>query len=214
MADALINDGKLVATTRANIARSGVGVAVKKGAPKPDISTTEAFKRTLLAAKSIGYVEVGASGIYLKGLFERMGIAEQIKPKIKLLPPSNPAAQAVANLKAPRPITVGQAAALKGFKHIQDQLQKARDDATAKQAGQPQKTLADAAKSKADDKDVLAGTTIVAPKPALSPAAQAARWKQVSFSWKRRHRAWRLLRDPSSMDDECELAKHTGYFAG
>ena len=88
-------------------------------------------------------------------------------------PHAKDAAQAIATLKAPRPITVGQAAALKGFKHIQDQLQKARDDAAAKQAGQPQKTLADAAKSKAADKDVLAGTTIVAPKPLLSPAVQA-----------------------------------------
>jgi molybdate transport system substrate-binding protein len=95
--DALIKQGKLAAATRADIARSSVGFAVKKGAPKPDISTTEAFKRALLEAKSIGYVEQGASGIYLKGLFERMGLAEQLKPKIKLLPGSNPAANAAAN---------------------------------------------------------------------------------------------------------------------
>jgi molybdate transport system substrate-binding protein len=95
--DALIKDGKIAAATRADLARSGIGLAVKKGAPRPDISTTDAFKRTLLAAKSIGYVEQGASGVYLKGLFERLGIAEQIKPKIVLLPVSNPAGHAVAN---------------------------------------------------------------------------------------------------------------------
>jgi molybdate transport system substrate-binding protein len=63
----LVKQGKLVAATRADIARSGAGLAVKRGAPKPDISTTEAFKRTLLDAKSICYVEQGATGIYLKG---------------------------------------------------------------------------------------------------------------------------------------------------
>ena len=75
-------------------------MAVKKGAPKPDISTTEAFKRALLDAKSICYVEQGGTGIYLKGLLERLGIAEQLKAKTKLLPPSNPAAHAVANGEA------------------------------------------------------------------------------------------------------------------
>ena len=77
-----------------------MGVAVKKGAPKPDISTTEAFKRALLNAKSIAFVEQGASGIYLKALFERLGIADQLKPKLKPLPASNPAAHAVANGEA------------------------------------------------------------------------------------------------------------------
>ena len=98
--DGLIKDGKVAAGSRADIARSGIGVAVKKGAPKPDISTTEAFKRTLLAAKSVGYVEQGASGIYLKALFERLGIADTLKPKLIALLASNPAAKAVANGEA------------------------------------------------------------------------------------------------------------------
>ena len=89
-----------MAATRTDIARSNAGLAVKRGAPKPDISTTAAFKRALLDAKSICYVEQGATGIYLKGLFERLGIAEQLKGKTKLLPPSNPAAHAVANGEA------------------------------------------------------------------------------------------------------------------
>src|SRR5262245_63930150 len=67
-ADDLIKQGKLVAATRIEIARSLAGVAVKKGAPKPDISTTEAFKRALLAAKSNCYVEQGGTRLYLEGL--------------------------------------------------------------------------------------------------------------------------------------------------
>jgi molybdate transport system substrate-binding protein len=99
-ADDLIKQGKLVAATRTEIARSVAGLAVKKGSPKPDISTTEAFKHALIDAKSICYVEQGATGIYLTGLLERLGIAEQLKAKTKLLPPSNPAAHAVANGEA------------------------------------------------------------------------------------------------------------------
>jgi molybdate transport system substrate-binding protein len=98
--DDLIKQGKLVAATRANIADSVVGMAVRKGAPKPDIGTTEAFKRTLLNAKSIAFVEQGNSGIYLKGLFQKLGLTEQLQSKLKPLPPSNPAAHAVANGEA------------------------------------------------------------------------------------------------------------------
>src|SRR5262249_29866 len=76
---------------------SGAGVAVRKGAPKPDISTVEAFKRALLNAKSVAYVEQGGTGIYLKALLSRLGIADALKDKIKLLPPENPAAQPIAN---------------------------------------------------------------------------------------------------------------------
>src|SRR4029450_4265070 len=74
----LVKQGKLVAGTRADIARSGAGLAVKRGAPKPDISTTDAFKRTLLDAKSICYVEQGATGIYLKALLERLASAHSL----------------------------------------------------------------------------------------------------------------------------------------
>jgi molybdate transport system substrate-binding protein len=84
--DDLAKQGKLVAATRAALARSGIGVAVRKGAPRPDISTTEAFKRAMLNAKSVAYVEQGQSGIYLKDLFVRLGIADAIKPKLKLPP--------------------------------------------------------------------------------------------------------------------------------
>ena len=76
------------------------GVAVRKGAPKPDITTVEAFKSALLNAKSVAYVEQGGTGIYLKALLARLGIADALKEKLKLLPPENPAAYAVANGEA------------------------------------------------------------------------------------------------------------------
>jgi molybdate transport system substrate-binding protein len=98
--DDLIQQGKLVAATRAALANSGAGVAVRKGAPKPDISTVDAFKNALVNAKTVAYVEQGGTGIYLKALLQRLGIADALKDKVKLLPPENPAAHAVANGEA------------------------------------------------------------------------------------------------------------------
>jgi molybdate transport system substrate-binding protein len=80
--DELTQAGRVVPGSRVDLARSGVGVAVRAGAPKPDISSAEAVKRALLAAKAIAY-STGPSGIYLAGLFERMGIAGQLKPKLR-----------------------------------------------------------------------------------------------------------------------------------
>ena len=88
--DALQKQGKIAAGSVVTLASSGVGIAVKAGAPKPDISTPDALKKTLLAAKSIAYSEPsagGASGVYFAKLLERMGIAEQMKPKTKYPPP-------------------------------------------------------------------------------------------------------------------------------
>jgi molybdate transport system substrate-binding protein len=98
--DDLIGQGKLVAATRSALANSGAGVAVRKGAAKPDISTVDAFKNALLNARSVAYVEQGGTGIYLKALLQRLGIADAIKAKVKLLPPENPAANAIANGEA------------------------------------------------------------------------------------------------------------------
>ena len=81
--DDLVKQGKLVATTRAVVARSGLGVAIRKGATKPDIGTTEAFKRALLNAKSIAYLEDGLTGTYLKVLLQRLEIADSMRPKHK-----------------------------------------------------------------------------------------------------------------------------------
>ena len=91
--DDLVKQGKLVAATRAVVARSGLGLAIRKGAPKPDIGTTETFKRTLLNAKSIAYLEGGLTGTYLNVLFQRLGIAESMQSKYK----NTRGAEAVAN---------------------------------------------------------------------------------------------------------------------
>ena len=76
-----ISDGRIVAATRTDIARSGIGVQVREGAPKPDISSVEAFKRALLAAKSIAYLRVG-SGLHIHKVIERLGIAEAVSAKV------------------------------------------------------------------------------------------------------------------------------------
>lgn len=81
---ALEKNGKVIADTARPIARLGVGVFVRKGAPKPDISTPEAFKASMLAARSIGYNDPAAGapvGIYLLQLFDRMGIGPQMQSK-------------------------------------------------------------------------------------------------------------------------------------
>jgi molybdate transport system substrate-binding protein len=86
--DGLIKDGKVAAGSRADLAKTGVGVVVKVGTPPPDISSVEAFKRTLLAAKSVAYIDPaagGSSGIYVGSLLERLGIAAAVNAKAKLI---------------------------------------------------------------------------------------------------------------------------------
>ena len=84
--DELTGAGKIVRGSRVDLVQSGVGVAVRAGAPKPDISSVEALKRALLAAKSIAYSS-GPSGVYLAALFERLGIAQALKSKAHQAPP-------------------------------------------------------------------------------------------------------------------------------
>ena len=83
MLDDLIKQGKIVSDTRADFARVGIGVAVRAGAPKPDIRSVDAFKRAMIDAKSITYPPEGATGVHLVKVFERLGIAEQMKAKTK-----------------------------------------------------------------------------------------------------------------------------------
>lgn len=80
--DRLIAEGKLVSGSRADFAKSGVGVAVRTGLPKPDVSSAEAVKRAVLAANSVAYSS-GPSGFYVADLFKRMGISDQIKEKVR-----------------------------------------------------------------------------------------------------------------------------------
>lgn len=93
--DDLIKKGKLVADTRSDIMKAGIGVAVRRGTNVPDISTVEAFKRTLLTAKSITYLKEGASTIYLDRLFARMDITEALRAKI-IKPETESVSEAVA----------------------------------------------------------------------------------------------------------------------
>jgi molybdate transport system substrate-binding protein len=97
--DQLIAQGKIAAGSRVDLVRSGVGVAVRAGAPRPDISSAEAVKRALIAAQSIVYSS-GPSGVYLANLFVRMGIADALKAKIKTAPPGVPAGSLVASGEA------------------------------------------------------------------------------------------------------------------
>ncbi len=85
--DDLTAKGKFTQGSRTNLARVGIGVMVRTGAPKPDIGSVEAFKKALLEAKSVAYIDPasgGSSGIYIAGLLDKLGIADQIKPKAKL----------------------------------------------------------------------------------------------------------------------------------
>jgi len=84
--DALIKEGKVLAETRVDVARSAIGVAVKAGAPKPETGSAESLKRTLLAARSISYSGEGASGKYFVGLLSDLGIAAEVTPKLRPLP--------------------------------------------------------------------------------------------------------------------------------
>jgi molybdate transport system substrate-binding protein len=94
----LIKAGKVDAS-RVELARSGIGMAVRAGAPKPDISTPAAFKQTLLKAKSIAYSD-SASGVYIsKELFQRLGIVDQVKGKARMIP-AEPVGQVVARGEA------------------------------------------------------------------------------------------------------------------
>jgi molybdate transport system substrate-binding protein len=81
--DDLIKQGKVSAGTRVDVARAGLGVAVRKGGPKPDITSAEAFKAVLLNANLIAYAAKGPSGKHLIGLIERLGIAAEVKPKLR-----------------------------------------------------------------------------------------------------------------------------------
>jgi molybdate transport system substrate-binding protein len=92
--DGLVKDGKAMADNVTVLARSGIVVIVRKGAPKPDISSPDALKRTLLAAKSISYVDPasgGASGIHFAKVLDRLGIANEMQSKTVFPNPKTPA---------------------------------------------------------------------------------------------------------------------------
>ncbi len=93
--DQLMAEGRLVHDTRMDIVNSGVAAAVRAGAPHPDISTEDALKRAVSAAKSVGY-STGPSGTHLLGLFERWGIADSVAPRLVQAKPGLPVGSMLA----------------------------------------------------------------------------------------------------------------------
>jgi molybdate transport system substrate-binding protein len=93
--DSLTEAGRIVAGSRVDLVRSGVAVAVRAGAPRPDISSAEAVKQAVLAARSVGY-STGPSGVQLVTLFERWGIAETVRARLVQAPAGVPVGRLVA----------------------------------------------------------------------------------------------------------------------
>ena len=103
--DDLAKMSRIAVGSRIDVARAGAGVAIRKGAPKPDLTSAESFKRALLQAKSVAYVGTGATGATMRRIFERFGIVEEMKAKTKLLSGVS-AAEAVARGDAELGFTV------------------------------------------------------------------------------------------------------------
>ncbi len=104
--DALIQQGKITAASRRDISRTGIGVGVRAGAAKPDIATVEAFKKTLLNAKSLSFNPSGASAVHIYDMFARMGITDAMKPKLILDSEAGRPQQNVAEGKADLVVTL------------------------------------------------------------------------------------------------------------
>jgi molybdate transport system substrate-binding protein len=94
--DELIRQGKIVSGSRVDLAKSGIGIAVRAGAPRPDVRSSTALKQALLAAKTVGYTS-GPSGVYMAGLMEKMGIATEMRPKHRGVPSGGTIGTIVAN---------------------------------------------------------------------------------------------------------------------
>jgi len=93
--DQLIGEGRIVARSRVDLVRSGVAIAVRAGAPPPDIGSEDAVRRAVLAASTVSY-STGPSGAHLARLFERWGIADAVKSRIVQAPPGVPVGRLVA----------------------------------------------------------------------------------------------------------------------
>jgi len=102
----LIKQGKLAGASRVDVGRSRLGIGIRAGAPRPDIRTPDALKKTLQETKSITYPQDGASRGAIEKMFERMGIVAEVKPRIILAPGSGPATESVAAGQAAMVITL------------------------------------------------------------------------------------------------------------
>lgn len=153
--DTLVKDGKASAGDVSVLASAGISVAIRKGAPKPDISSPEALKRTLLAAKSISYVDPasgGASGIYFAKLLDRLGIANEMKSKTAFPDPKTPAEVGVM---------VANGEAEIGVHIIQELIPVAGIDIVGPLPGDLQNTIVFAAAVMASAKDAEAAEALV-----------------------------------------------------
>jgi molybdate transport system substrate-binding protein len=113
--DALVKQGKIAVDTRTVLAKSGMGVMVRAGAPKPDVSTVDTFKKTLVQAKSIAFPPGGQSGMYLVGLIDRLGLKEALKDKLKPIASGPLTGETVARGEAEIGITpIGELLSVKG----------------------------------------------------------------------------------------------------
>jgi molybdate transport system substrate-binding protein len=138
--DSLLKDNKVVAGSRVSLARAAIGVSVKAGAALPDLSSEEAFKKAILAAKSVSYVNPeagGTSGTYMDGLFKKMGIGDSVRAKVVWGYQGSQVADAVATGKAEIGITfISEMAPNKGVK-IAGPLPASIQNATAYDAAIP-----------------------------------------------------------------------------
>jgi len=153
--DGFVKDGKAVAGNVTVLARSGIVVAVRKGAPKPDISSPDALKRTLLAAKSIAYVDPasgGASGIHFAKVLDRLGIANEMQSKTVFPNPKTPAEVGVL---------VANGEAEIGVHLIQELMPVAGIEVVGPLPGDLQNTLVFAAAVMASAKDAEASKALV-----------------------------------------------------
>jgi molybdate transport system substrate-binding protein len=162
--------GKLMLGSRADLGRVGIGVTVREGAPTPDVSTPEAFKRALIEARSIAYTdpaEGGTSGIYFAGLAERLGIADGIKQKARLTRGGREAAIDVAEGRADIAIVfISESMAVRGVK-LAGPLPPPLQDYSVYAAAIP-----------ASSTEVAAARAFIS---ALSSAAMAERWRANGF---------------------------------
>jgi len=104
--DALAKEHKILPGTRADVSRSGVGIGVRAGAPKPDISTPDKLKQTLLKTKSITYTKNGASAVFVTRMIDRLGIAAELKPKLIAETRAGRVSQSVAEGQAEMVLTL------------------------------------------------------------------------------------------------------------
>jgi molybdate transport system substrate-binding protein len=156
----LAKQGKVIAESRVDLVKSPIGIAVKSGAPKPDISSADTLKRALLAAKSIAYSD-SASGVYVSTeMFGKLGIADEMKDKARKIP-ATPVAEIVAH---------GDAEI--GFQQISELLPVAGVDIVGPLPPELQKITVFAAGIATVSKEPDAGKALI--KFLASPAASAA----------------------------------------